>query len=221
MGTQRPTNTIEANIGLVHSCARRFTARGIEYDDLFQAGCLGLVKAAQNFEPQRGLMFSTYAVPVILGEIKRLFRDGGTVKVSRQLKERYLQIHCICERYAKSENRDPTLSEIARELGCEQTEAALAISAARTPLSLTAAEDDRADFDVPDADREEEIAEKLSLQQAVQKLSDAQQQIVSLRFAQGKTQAETARITGTTQVQISRHERKIIAQLREFMSDGA
>ncbi|HCA28686.1 MAG TPA: flagellar biosynthesis protein FliA, partial [Ruminococcaceae bacterium] len=107
------------NIGLVHSCARRFIGRGIEYDDPFQAGCMGLVKAADGFDEERGLKFSTYAVPVILGEIRRLFRDGGAVKVSRSLKELSMRAARERENFISNEGREPTVSEMADLLGVE------------------------------------------------------------------------------------------------------
>ena len=107
---------IEKNLGLVHSCAGRFKGRGIEYDDLFSAGCMGLVKAYDGFDGSRGLCFSTYAVPVILGEIKKLFRDGGTVKVSRSLKELSLKISAVRERCVKETGQEPTVSQLAERL---------------------------------------------------------------------------------------------------------
>ena len=108
---------IEQNLGLVHSCAGRFRGRGIEYDDLYSAGCMGLVKAYDGFDESRGVCFSTYAVPVILGEIKKLFRDGGTVKVSRSLKELSLRINAAREHHCKLCGVEPTLSQLAEELG--------------------------------------------------------------------------------------------------------
>ena len=117
---------IQNNIGLVHSCANRFRGRGIEYDDLFQAGCMGLVKAYDAFDHSRGVMFSTYAVPVILGEIKRLFRDGGAVKVSRGLKELSLKVTRVKEKLSVSLGYEPSVCEIAKALSITPEEAALA-----------------------------------------------------------------------------------------------
>ena len=113
----RRSTFIEQNLGLVHSCAGRFRGRGIEYDDLYSAGCMGLVKAYDGFDESRGVCFSTYAVPVILGEIKKLFRDGGTVKVSRSLKELSLRINAAREHHSKLCGTEPTLSQLAEELG--------------------------------------------------------------------------------------------------------
>lgn len=118
----RRSTFIEQNLGLVHSCAGRFRGRGIEYDDLYSAGCMGLVKAYDGFDESRGVCFSTYAVPVILGEIKKLFRDGGTVKVSRSLKELSLRINAAREHHSKLCGAEPTLSQLAEELGGKRGE---------------------------------------------------------------------------------------------------
>ena len=127
------------NIGLVHACARRFMGRGIEYDDLFQSGCMGLVKAADGFDEERGLKFSTYAVPVILGEIRRLFRDGGTVKVSRSLKELSLRASRERDAFTAREGREPSVGELADLLGVEREQAVEALGASMPALSLTRA----------------------------------------------------------------------------------
>ena len=112
--------TIEENIGLVHACAHRFQGKGIEYDDLFQAGCMGLVKATDAFDTGRGVRFSTYAVPVILGEMRRLFRDGGTVKVSRSLKELGMKLNRCREQFAREHGREATITELAQQLQVTQ-----------------------------------------------------------------------------------------------------
>ncbi|MDD3833667.1 MAG: sigma-70 family RNA polymerase sigma factor, partial [Oscillospiraceae bacterium] len=144
-------DVICSNIGLVHSCARRFIGRGIEYDDLFQSGCMGLVKAADGFDEERGLRFSTYAVPVILGEIRRLFRDGGAIKVSRSLKELSMKASRERESFTNVKGREPTISEMADLLGVEIEQAAEALGAAAPPLSLTRAgeRDEGNQIDVP------------------------------------------------------------------------
>ena len=121
---------INDNLGLVHSCAKRFRGRGIEYDDLFQAGCVGLVKAADNFDPTLGYRFSTYAVPVILGEIRRLFRDGGSVKISRSLKELSVRVSRAAEELALFSGREPTVSELSEKLNITPEQTAEALNAA-------------------------------------------------------------------------------------------
>ena len=122
---------ITQNLGLVHACAGRFRGRGIEYDDLYGAGCMGLVKACDNFDPERGVCFSTYAVPVILGEIKKLFREGGTVKVSRSLKELGMRVQAAREHTMKLCGTEPTLSQLAEQLGESVENVAMAIQAAQ------------------------------------------------------------------------------------------
>ena len=127
----RRSEFIEQNLGLVHACAGRFRGRGIEYDDLYSAGCMGLIKATDGFDAARGVCFSTYAVPVILGEIKKLFRDGGTVKVSRSLKELGMKINAARERHRKLTGTEPALSQLAEELGESIENVTLALQAAQ------------------------------------------------------------------------------------------
>lgn len=210
---------IRENIGLVHSCARHFRGRGVEYDDLFQAGCLGLVKAVDHFDPERGVKFSTYAVPVILGEIRRLFRDGGAVKVGRGLKELSLRaMRCSCE-FSEREGRTPTVQELADLLGVSAEEAAQALGAAQVPLSLTAAEEDGGgQIDVGVESGDDRIAELLSLKQVVTELEPRDRSIIIFRYFQNRTQTETASALGMTQVQVSRRERKILKELQLKLS---
>ena len=133
---------IQQNMGLVHACAHRFKGRGIEYEDLFQAGCMGLVKATDAFDYDRGVRFSTYAVPVILGEMRRLFRDGGTVKVSRSLKELSMKATREREAFLTRVGREPSVGELADLLGVSSEEAAEAMGASLPPLSLTRSADE-------------------------------------------------------------------------------
>ncbi|MCI8553341.1 MAG: sigma-70 family RNA polymerase sigma factor [Clostridiales bacterium] len=208
------------NIGLVHSCARRFIGRGIEYDDLFQAGCMGLVKAADGFEEERGLRFSTYAVPVILGEIRRLFRDGGAVKVSRSLKE--LSMHAMRERerFITTQGREPTIGELAGLLGVEPEQAAEAMGAALPPLSLTRSsdEEDGEQIDLPISPPEEKITDYLALRQVLGELPPQDRALIVLRYLNSHTQQATAERLGMTQVQVSRRERAILARMREKLT---
>jgi RNA polymerase sporulation-specific sigma factor len=209
----------EENLGLVHLCANRFRGRGIEYDDLYGAGCVGLVKAAKAFDCDRGVKFSTYAVPVILGEIKRLFRDGGTVKVSRSVKELSLKITSLREKFTVKEGREPTVSELA-ELSGEDCEAVIeALNAALPVVSLTSQSDDDSggQLDLPVDPPDGEIIDRLSLRQVIGVLSPKDRQLIYLRYFQNKTQVETARQLGMTQVQVSRREKKILGQMREAL----
>ena len=210
---------ITENMGLVHTCAHRFTGKGIEYEDLFQAGCMGLVKAFDAFDRERGVRFSTYAVPVILGEIRRLFRDGGTVKVSRTLKELSIRTAREREKFALKEGREPTIKELAERLGVSEEDVTEAVCAAAPVISLTADEDNGGgQADVPVASPEEQIAERLSVIQAVSSLEERDRAIVRLRYYENKTQTQTAAALGMTQVQDSRREKKILGLLRQELS---
>lgn len=211
---------IQNNLGLVHCCAGRFRGRGIEYEDLYAAGCLGLVKACDGFDPSRGLCFSTYAVPVILGEIKKLFRDGGTVKVSRTLKELGLKINAERERCLKRTGTEPGVTQLAETLGTTPEQIALAIRASLPALSLTPADDENGtrEWDIPVDSPEEALSERISLNEVLARLAPADRLLIRLRFFAGKTQSETAKVLKTTQVQISRRERKILKWMREELT---
>lgn len=211
---------IQKNLGLVHCCAGRFRGRGIEYEDLYAAGCLGLVKACDGFDSSRGLCFSTYAVPVILGEIKKLFRDGGTVKVSRTLKELGLKINAEREQALKKNGTEPSVTQLAEALGTTPEQVALAIRASLPALSLTPveSEDSGKEWDIPVDSPEEILSERISLNEVMNKLSPQDRLLIKLRFFGGKTQSETARVLKTTQVQISRRERKILKWMRSELT---
>ena len=204
------------NMGLVHACCKRFLGRGIEYDDLFQAGCMGLVKATDGFEEERGLRFSTYAVPVILGEIRRLFREGGTVKVGRTLKELSMKVSRERERYLAEEGREPTVGELAGRLGISREQAAEALGAALPPLSLTRAadEDEGEEMDIPVAPPEEAVTDTLALRQVLTELPPKDRMLITLRYLNRQTQQATADRLGMTQVQVSRREKVILQELR-------
>ena len=207
---------IERNLGLVHACAGRFKGRGIEYEELYAAGCLGLVKACDGFDTGRGVCFSTYAVPVILGEIKKLFRDGGTVKVSRSLKELGLRVNAAREHHRKLCGTEPTLSQLAEELGESVENITLAIQAAQPALSLTPeGENSDRQIDIPVESPEEELADKIGLTEVLESLPEEDRLLIRLRFYANRTQSETAKVLHTTQVQISRRERKILRKMRE------
>ncbi len=211
---------VRSSLALVHSCAQRFRGRGIEYDDLFQAGCLGLIKAAENFEESRGLRFSTYAVFLILGEMRLLFRKGGTVKMSRALRELAVRALRARDDFFQREGRSPTVGEVAELLGVEPEQAAQALSAAQPVLSLTESEEDGGgQADVAVDSGEEAALERLSLRQAVGELEPRDRKIVYLRYCKSSTQTETARCLGMTQVQVSRREKVILQQLRQKLAE--
>lgn len=204
------------NLGLVHACARRFLGRGIEYDDLFQAGCVGLVKAVDGFEPERGLCFSTYAVPLILGEMRHLFREGGAIKVSRSLRSLSMQVAKLRESLLSTCGREPTVEELAAQLGIEPALAAQAVCVALPPLSLTRQEEgDEGQMDLPCDSPEERVTDKLALRQVLQALSPKDRTLIEMRYLRRQTQQVTADALGMTQVQVSRRERAILLELRK------
>lgn len=204
---------IEGNLPLVHKLANRFRGRGVEYEEMYAAGCVGLVKAVDRFEPERGLCFSTYAVPVILGEIRRLFRDGGSVKISRSLKE--LSVKAARLRDQLSANGEPRISDIAQALGVTPEEAAEALCAGIPPVSLDHGGEDGEPLPVPSASGEDALIDRLALRQCLSELSGEDREILMLRYFRRKTQSETAQILGMTQVMVSRRERKLLKELRE------
>jgi len=204
------------NVGLVRALVPRFLGRGIEYDDLFQAGCVGLMKAAAHFDPDRGYQFSTYAVPVILGEMRRLFRDGGTVKVSRGLRELSLKAVRTAERIAMETGSEPTVSELAAELGVSPEKCAEALNAGMPPVSLTREEDD-GENDIPVASHEEKVSDRLALRQVMAALPDDDRRLLQYRYYGNKTQVETAKALGISQVQVSRREKKLLLHLRSLL----
>lgn len=206
----------EENLGLVHLCANRFRGRGIEYDDLYSAGCIGLLKAAEAFDSERGVKFSTYAVPVILGEIKRLFRDGGAVKVSRSLKELSLKTVRTREEMSKKLGREPTISELSRQLDTDECTIAEALAVSMPPVSLTDSTDENGsqiDIAVPSPDIE--IGDTLALRQVLELMEPKDRELIYLRYYKGQTQSAAAKKLGMTQVQVSRREKKLLAFMRE------
>ena len=207
--------TITDNLGLVHACAKRFVGRGMEYDDLFQAGCVGLVKAVDGFEPERGLCFSTYAVPLILGEMRHLFREGGAVKVSRSLRSLSLQVGRLREKLLSLHGREPSVEELAAELGIEPALAAQAVCVALPPLSLTRNEEgEEGQIDLPCDSPEEMLTDKLALRQVLHTLPPTDRSLIEMRYLRRMTQQATADCLGMTQVQVSRRERAILLEMR-------
>ena len=215
MGTEVKQPVAEENLGLVHLCANRFRGRGIEYDDLYSAGCIGLLKAVKAFDPDRGVKFSTYAVPVILGEIQRLFRDGGTMRVSRSLKELSLRLQKLCSDFQQREGREPTVSELALLSGEDEADVAEALCAAQPLLSLTAPDDGEGQFDVPVEAPDEAITDLLALRQIMASLPENDRILLELRYFREMTQSAAARVLGMTQVQVSRREKKLLAQMKK------
>ncbi|NLB37557.1 MAG: sigma-70 family RNA polymerase sigma factor [Clostridiales bacterium] len=210
---------VEKNIGLVHSCANKFRGRGVEYDDLFQAGCVGLIKAVDGFDESKGFLFSTYAVPVILGEIKRIFRDGGSVKIGRALKEKARYAMREKENLTNELGQEPTISELAERLGLDIAETAELLNAAMPTISLTADEDNGGgQVDIPVEPPDENISDIIALHEVVATLNEKDKKLIELRYYRGLTQSKTADRLGMSQVQVSRREKVILTLLRKNLT---
>ena len=212
---------VEENLGLVHSVARKFTGKGVDYEDIVSAGCIGLIKAIDNFDESKGFKLSTYAVPAILGEIKRIWRDGGSIKVSRSLKELSIKANRLNEQNLKEKGVELTISELSLKLGVNKEDVSEALASARLPLSLSYQndEDEEQELTIPVNSCEESLSEKLTLEKAVKELDENDRQLIILRYFKGKTQSAAAQELNMTQVQVSRREKKILANLRSKMKD--
>ncbi len=215
---------LKNNIGLVKSIVRRFLNRGYEYEDLFQLGSIGLLKAIKNFDDDYKVKFSTYAVPMIAGEIKRFLRDDGMVKVSRSLKELHGKVRHTKDRLAKENGREPTLSEISEELGIPSEDIVMAIDANAAPEYLynVIHHDDGApiyliDKIVAEEDKSSEMLDRLTLKEMIRKLKPRERQIIVMRYFQDSTQTQVAKKLGISQVQVSRIEKRILEKMRRSM----
>lgn len=225
---------IEKNLGLVHSIVRRFAGRGADMEDLFQIGAVGLIKAIDKFDLSLGLKFSTYAVPMITGEIRRFLRDDGMVKVSRTLKEQNCRLRAARQKLQGELGREPTLQEIAEEASLSREEAVMALEAGAEVESLyaPASQEDGSEVLLVDRvtagergavggalsggeDREKDaLLDRILLKELLGKLSDQERELLYMRYFQEKTQAQIAGILGVSQVQVSRLEKRILLRLR-------
>lgn len=213
---------LTTNEGLIWSVVRRYCGRGVEADDLYQLGCLGFVKAVRGFDPAFGCQFSTYAVPKIAGEIRRFLRDDGAVKVSRTVKEQAAAIRQIRERLLNELDREPTLSELSEHCGLSVEEIAAADAAVAGVASLQSeAGDDGLTLEgvlAAVGSMEEDVVEKLTLRQAIDRLSPREREVIFLRYYKDLTQERAARVLGISQVQVSRVEKKAMGALRELLA---
>ncbi len=208
---------IEQNLGLVHTICKRFAGKGIEYEDLYQSGCMGLIKACDAFEEERGLCFSTYAVPVIMGSVRRLFRDGGSVKVSRSVKELGIKINREKTKFQQKYGIEPTVSQLAEILSVPSEDITEAVCASQPTVSLTFEGDNGIrETDLPST-QTEDVNNRLEVEQAIKGLSETEQKIIKCRYFYQYTQSKTADTLNMTQVQISRAEKKILQKLREML----
>ena len=219
---QRAGKIVEENAGLIWSVVRRFTGRGVDAEDLYQLGCVGLLKAIDGFDEGFGTRFSTYAVPKISGEIRRFLRDDGAVKVSRGVKEQAAQIRAARSALEQRSGREPTLSELARETGLEVEEIVLAqtVTGPAESLQRESGEDGFSlELVLGDYSAEEKMLERVLLRAAIEKLPERERQVVALRFFHGMTQQSCARVLHVSQVQVSRLERRAIDNLRLFLTE--
>lgn len=220
---------IEQNLGLVHHIVKRFLGRGYEAEDLFQIGVIGLIKSIDKFDISYDVKFSTYAVPLITGEIKRFIRDDGMVKISRTLKENGMRIHYARERLSDRLSREPTLDEIAEEAALSREEVLLAMEANQQVESIykSVYQSDGNEIFMVDqlADQkkneQEEVLNHLVIDQLLSDLSKEEKKLIRLRYYQEKTQTEVARVLGVSQVQVSRMEKRILLRMRQkILSSG-
>ena len=212
----------EKNMGLVHSIAARFKNRGVEMEDLVQIGCIGLLKAIDKFDLSYDVKFSTYAVPMITGEIKRFLRDDGMVKVSRSLKEMAAKAYALREQLLLEKGREPQIEELAKELGVSREELVLAMDSQGQVESLqkTIYQSDGNEISFgerlpQEENQQEKVVNRMFLEQALNMLDKKERELIYLRFFQDRTQSSIAGELGMSQVQVSRMEKKILKRLRE------
>ncbi|MDY2880942.1 MAG: SigB/SigF/SigG family RNA polymerase sigma factor [Candidatus Borkfalkiaceae bacterium] len=211
---------LEHNSLLLKSLIRRFKNKGVEYDDLYQLACIGFLKAIDRFDEKFEVKFSTYAVPMIIGEIKRFLRDDGSIKVSRVIKSQAVRINRFIESYRGGEGEGPSVDEIASALHIEREEVVLALDSSKMPLSLYEKMDEGGDNKlelidkIPSGEREEDMVDKILLKSMIENLPDREKKIIIMRYYRDNTQSEIAEALGVSQVQISRIENKIIANLK-------
>lgn len=219
---------IEQNLGLVHHIVKRFLGRGYEAEDLFQIGVIGLIKSIDKFNTEYDVKFSTYAVPLITGEIKRFIRDDGMVKVSRTLKENGMRVKYARERLGNRLNREPALEEVAREAALSVEEVVLAMEANVQVDSIykSVYQNDGNEIFMVDQladekqNEQESVLNHLVVNQLIEDLPQKEQKLIRLRYYQEKTQTEVARVLGISQVQVSRLEKKILMDMRQKMADA-
>ena len=231
---------IEENLGLVRHVAKRFEGRGIEAEELFQIGSIGLIKAIDRFDHSMGVRLSTYAVPMIIGEIKCYLRDNGPIKISRTIRENAMKLEWARRKYVEKNGREPSISELTKETGLGREEILLALEAGRTVSSLDRVREgedgeeyslfDRIAKDdggagecavtnpgAGDAEKDR-VLDRMLTEQALGLLDPEERHLIALRFFQEKTQSQVAEILGVSQVQVSRREKKILEKLRKFLN---
>lgn len=222
---QAMNKLIEINLPLVSSISKKFLNRGYEYEDIFQIGSIGLVKAIKNFDDGFNVKFSTYAVPMIIGEIKRFIRDDGIIKVSRNVKTLARKLHYQKEELRQKLDRDPTIEELSQYTGVEKEDIVFAIESSNGLQYLydTIHQDDGAPVLLIDKlsekgdDKGEELIDKIALKDALRQLDEKSRQIIVMRYFKDKTQVQVAKMLGISQVQVSRIEKKVLFEMRDYL----
>ena len=212
---------INHNVSLVKCIVKRYLGKGVDYDDLFQIACLGFLKAIAGFDEAFGVKFSTYAVPMIAGEIKRFLRDDGSVKVSRSMKQTAKEINLFIEEYTLANGNQPAVSEIAKKFGMDEAETVFVMGSSKMPLSLYGGGDFKDGKErelietLPAKDDQDDWLDKMLLRGAIERLSERDRKVIILRYFRDMTQSEVAKKIGVSQVQISRIESRIIKEFRQ------
>ncbi|MBO5277468.1 MAG: SigB/SigF/SigG family RNA polymerase sigma factor [Clostridia bacterium] len=215
---------IEHNVSLVKCIVKRYLGKGVDYDDLFQIACMGFLKAIAGFDERFGVRFSTYAVPMIAGEIKRFMRDDGSVKVSRAMKQQAKEINLFIEEYTVEKGQQPSIKEIAERFSLEESEAVFIMGSSKMPVSLYSGSEFKDGKErelietIPATDNQEEMLDRMLLHGAIEQLPERERKIIILRYFRDMTQSEVAERIGVSQVQVSRIESKIIKEFREKLS---
>ena len=215
---------LEHNVSLVKCIVKRYLGKGVDYDDLFQIGCMGFLKAIMGFDESFGVKFSTYAVPMIAGEIKRFMRDDGAVKVSRAMKQTAKEMNVFIEEYVLQYGRQPSVSEVGARFGMDEAETVFVMGSSKMPLSLYGSTDNKDGKErelietLPSSDDQEDWLDRMLLRGAIENLPERERKIIVLRYFRDMTQSEVAERIGVSQVQVSRLENKIIKEFKEKLS---
>ncbi len=214
---------ISENVSLLKSIIKRYLGKGVEYDDLYELACMGFLKAINGFDERFGVRFSTYAVPMIAGEIKRFLRDDGSIKVSRAMKRAAREMNRFIEEYTAAHGEQPSVKELADAFSVDEGEAVIILGSSRMPLSIYEQSDYKDEKSVslidrlPAKDTQEDMLDRMLLRAAIEELPDREKKIVFLRYFRDMTQSEVARRIGVSQVQVSRIESKLIDRFRKAL----
>lgn len=215
---------IDANVSLIKCIVKRYLGKGVDYDDLFQLACMGFLKAITGFDESFGVRFSTYAVPMIAGEIKRFMRDDGSVKVSRAMKQTAKAMNNFVAEYVAEHGRQPAVREIAEKFGLDESETVFVMGSSKMPVSIYGGSEYKDGNErelietLPAVDNQEEMLDKLLLRSAIESLSERDKKIIVLRYFRDMTQSEVAERIGVSQVQVSRIESRIIREFKEKLT---